>query len=407
MNTSTYSLEEACGIKSYHNTFSRNIPFKLHKNYPENFIVYEILPNGKVLNETSKFGENEPGLFYHCLLRKRLIDTPGAIKILSKELKIPNDWIGYAGLKDAQGITNQRISIFNLNLETISKSSFNNFSLSNFTRKKYEVTLGDLWGNRFLISMDPINKTDITDFDMEELYNILNTLNKMQFPNYFGLQRFGSSRPVSHLIGKFLLKGDYESAVKTYLTNTTKFENENITFLRKELYTNWNYEKFISQIPKHYHYEILLAMSLYKHPNNYFKAFNEIPLLMKKFFISSYQSYIFNELLSKYLTNLDSGVELISRFPIISQNADLSILPDYLRNYLDYLLQKDDVAIDDFKKIKFSFKFNKQQFRKTFVSLADYEFQLNKERLILSFSLPKSSYATMIVRELNRFYDLA
>ena len=91
MNNPTPNIEEICGIDSYYNTFSREIPYKLHKSIPENFIVNEILLNKQVLNENVTFGDNEAGLFYHCLLTKKSIDTPGAVKLLSKELKIPLD----------------------------------------------------------------------------------------------------------------------------------------------------------------------------------------------------------------------------------------------------------------------------------------------------------------------------
>ena len=36
-------------------------------------------------------------------------------------------------------------------------------------------------------------------------------------PNYFGLQRFGATRPVTHLVGECILHGDFEKAVITYI----------------------------------------------------------------------------------------------------------------------------------------------------------------------------------------------
>ncbi len=396
------SVNEICGIKSYYNTSFSKIPFYLHKNIPENFQVFELLKDKSLVNSTVDFGKDENGLFIHCLLQKRLIDTPGAIKLLSTELHIPNDWIGYAGLKDAKGITYQRISIFNTKLELIKNLQFSNFSLSNFKRKRYEVNLGDLWGNRFSITLNKNESTDSIDLNFEELKDSLDHCKTTIFPNYFGLQRFGSSRPVSHLLGKYILKNDYENAVKTYLTTISKFENENISQLRKNLSQNLDYKQFLENLPKNYHYERVMAKSLVNYPNNYFRALNEIPLLMRKFFVNSYQSYIFNELLSEYLMRIHSESIKIEKMPIISSNSDFSSLPDYLQNHLDFILRKDDLSFDNFRKSKFSFDTKKKRFRKTFVSLDNFNFQIEKEKILINFSLPKSSYATMIIREISQ-----
>ncbi len=402
MTSLTQSIEEKCGIWSYHNNFFQHFPFQLNKHIPENFIVNEILNNKTIMEPLANFGREEKGLFIHCVLKKKLIDTPGAIKILSKELHVPNDWIGYAGLKDAQGITFQRISIFNTQIENLQKLFFTNFSLFNFTRKKYEVNLGDLWGNRFTITLNPRSLNIDESIFINEIKERIQELDKFSFPNYFGLQRFGTNRPVSHQIGKYLLRKDFESAVKTYLTYTSAFENEKLSLLRNTLSIDWDYKRFRENIPKNYNYEIIMARSLEKYPNNYFRAFNEIPLRMKKFFISSYQSYIFNELLSKYLSNFQMDEKIITELPLISQNADFSTFPDYLQNYLMYLLKKDEIDLKNFKDLNIYFKSSKKQLRKTFISLTDYNYQINNNNLILSFSLPKSSYATMIIREITR-----
>ena len=304
MYLSQKSLEEQCGIKSSFNKFNHIISFRLNKQIPENFIVNELInKNFQADSSSSILGEDEPGLFIHCILQKRLIDTPGAIKILSKELHVPNDWIGYAGLKDSQGITSQRISIFNTKIELLKQLKFTNFSLTNFTIKKYEINLGDLWGNRFIISMDRKKDRIINNSEKKSLQETLQELSNCIFPNFFGLQRFGGTRPISHHIGKYLLKNNYEMAVKTYLSTISILENEKITLLRKNLSQNWDYKSFVEHLPKNYHYELVMAQSLMKFPNNYFRAFHEIPLRMKKLFISSYQSFIFNELLSFYLEN--------------------------------------------------------------------------------------------------------
>ena len=87
---------------------------------------------------------------------------------------------------------------------------------------------------------------------------------------------------------------------------------------------------------------------------------------------------------------------------MISHTGDFSFLPDYLKDFLNFLLEKDDISLTDFKNVSEFFKSNKSQVRDTFISLDNFEYRLDEEKLILSFSLPKSSYATMVIRELER-----
>ena len=407
MFSSTQSIEEFCGINSYYNKFPFILPYHLHKSIPENFVVNEILNDKKVINTANSLGDQEKGLFIHCVLKKILIDTPGAIKLLAKELKIPSDWIGYAGLKDAQGTTFQRISIFNPDQHMLDQLHFTNISVYNFIRKKYEVNLGDLWGNRFSITMDRVTNENAINFNIDELSTFLHKLNDTIYPNYFGLQRFGTSRPISHIVGKYLLKKDYESAVKTYLITESVLESNNITNLRRKLALDWDYKSFMDQIPRNYHYERSMANSLSKYPNNYMKAFHSITSRIKKLFVSSYQSFIFNELLSMYILKKETNNSLINEFPLVNSKADFSLLPGYLQDHLESLLKKDQLTLDDFKKSDVSFKSKKNQFRKTFVKLDDFNFQLdsNFNKLVLNFSLPKSTYATMIIREFTRNFN--
>ena len=402
MNTSKHQLEEISGIKSFFNNFSTTSSFILNKNIPENFIVNEILPNKTVVEEKTFFCNEESGLFFHAILKKRLIDTPGAIKILSKALKIPSEWIGYAGLKDSKAITYQRISIFNTPLTKVQNLQFQNLSLHQLTRRKYEVNLGDLWGNRFQISMDPIEDGGSSKEKFKSIEKSLEKLKDSYFPNFYGLQRFGSTRPISHIVGKYLLKNDYENAAKVYLTSQSTFEPEKITELRKKLAEDWDYTFFINNLPRNYQYEILLSKSLSNFPNNFFRAINAIPNRMKKFFVSSYQSFIFNELLSEYIRTYNENTDIIKFLPLLTQKFDISSLPDSLGSHVEYLLNNDEISFDDFKKTAFSSKFKKEQYRSTFIKLTDFKYSLQKDQLLLEFSLPKSSYATMVIREIER-----
>ena len=68
-------------------------------------------------------------------------------------------------------------------------------------------------GNQFKIKITDTTK-DISKFN--EFDKIL---------NFYGYQRFGSKRPVTHLIGKALLQQNYTKAVNLLLSFTSEYEN--------------------------------------------------------------------------------------------------------------------------------------------------------------------------------------
>jgi TruD family tRNA pseudouridine synthase len=46
-------------------------------------------------------------------------------------------------------------------------------------------------------------------------------------PNYFGHQRFGTTRPITHLVGKSLSQGNFEEATMLFLANPSHTSTSN------------------------------------------------------------------------------------------------------------------------------------------------------------------------------------
>ena len=53
--------------------------------------------------------------------------------------------------------------------------------------------------------------------------------------NYFGEQRFGGIRQITHIVGKEFLKGRFKEGVMLYLTHTVEGEQEEIKKARERL----------------------------------------------------------------------------------------------------------------------------------------------------------------------------
>ena len=46
------------------------------------------------------------------------------------------------------------------------------------------------------------------------------------YPNYFGVQRFGVVRPITHKVGELLVKGDIEGAVRCYVCDPPRIGSD-------------------------------------------------------------------------------------------------------------------------------------------------------------------------------------
>jgi len=154
------------------------------KQKPEDFIVKEV-PN-KIFNKTN-------GKYLIYSLKKINRNTEDCIQHLSRTLKVPRKFLGFAGTKDHNAITEQYISVFNVqNLKSKIKNikGLENFSLEFIGYLDNPLSLGDLATNKFEITIRALDKR----VDIENPHSII---------NYFDEQRFSKN---NHIIGKAIIK---------------------------------------------------------------------------------------------------------------------------------------------------------------------------------------------------------
>ena len=138
------------------------------------------------------------GEYCHFVMYKENKDTMQAINLLAKCLRIKPDRFSYAGTKDGRAITVQSVSVFRIdarNLQGLNKV-LNKVHVGNFEFKKVPLKLGDLKGNTFVVVLRNVDGSD------EQIEAGMSSLKDIGFINYYGLQRFGSSRNATHAIGE-------------------------------------------------------------------------------------------------------------------------------------------------------------------------------------------------------------
>lgn len=367
------------------------------KEQVEDFVVEEIADirlkdNGKCLIlKLTKYG----------------LTTIEAIEMLSSTLRISPSRFGYAGNKDKRAITTQYISVKNAEPEEMMVFSPN--MEIEVIGKGDHITPKVLIGNRFEITVRniPLRKAET----ISRVEKILEELNGY-FPNYFGIQRFGN-RKITPIVGKEILKGNYEEAVWLYIGKTENNELEKIRKIRKELYDNRNAENAAEKFPKQYRYEKLLLYHLAKRPKDYIGAIKSLPIQIQRLFVHTYQSYIFNEILSEIIKT-ESDKEEVKKIylPIVGYNTVLKGSP-YEKAILN-IMRKDGIGLESFKIKEFPYLSSKGTYRKCFakykkfriLAVEEDELNVDKIKITVKFELGKGSYATSLLREFMKTPDL-
>lgn len=335
-------------------------------------------------------------------LRKQNMTTMEAIDTLSNILHISKDRVGYAANREKRAVTEQYISIEGVTEEDVNQIFTDEFDLE-VVGENGHISLGNLDANRFEINIRNLNLPveDIRDRTLK----IVDELDG-KFPNYFGRQRFGSARPITHQVGRHILKGDFEEAVWTYIAKPYDEEYKSIRKVREELWETRQVEDMAEKFPKHYRYEKALLYHLTKNEGDYKGAIKRLPEGLQRLFIHAYQSWVFNCVLSRLIEDdwYDEEYEL----PLIGYKTELGdSKPDKM---LKEILDQEGVSQDDFQLQEFPELRSEGSSRRAFADFRNFEIldiedddlNMAKNRMKVKFDLPKGAYASIFLREIMK-----
>lgn len=246
------------------------------KESAESFVVDEL---------SNTLPEVENGKYQILRVRLRNWETNKFVIYLARKLGISRKRITYAGTKDRTGITTQLFCVNSQN--PVREISFEDVEVLDMFRSDTMLKLGDLQGNRFSIDL----KLSGSDSRVQSVIDELNEYGG--FPNFFGYQRFGSLRPITHRVGRLLVQNRYEDAVLEYLCDP---EIDTDSF-RIDLCNERNYRKALAEFPERLHYERAILQHIVE-KKTLQNALMVLPKNLQIMFVHAYQSYIFNRILS-------------------------------------------------------------------------------------------------------------
>jgi tRNA pseudouridine13 synthase len=261
-------------------------------------------PHDFLVDEVFEEMSYEGGRYLVLEVEKTDWDTHHLIRELSRKLRISQKRFGWAGTKDKRAVTVQRISIMNLDEAELKRITLPGLKIKVLGRTNRSVGLGDLLGNRFRIT--------IRDLACPEPGATLariteETMQQKGVPNYFGVQRFGETRPVTHKVGEALARGKIEEAVYIYLALPFSGEPERTREARERLWVSRDIPSALKDFPEYLHHELAMLNYLAEHPGDYAHSFDVLSVNLKRLFVHAYQSYLFNKILSH---RLDAKLEL-------------------------------------------------------------------------------------------------
>lgn len=238
------------------------------------------------------------GQHTYLKIEKEGLSTFQAIRLIARALGIDVREIGYAGLKDAQAVTVQTISVGDVPVERAARLKIDGIRVLEVSRHTNKLKVGHLRGNRFEIRI-----REVTPAALPAAQAIVDVLSRRGVPNFFGEQRFGV-RGDTHLLGRALVQGNHEGFVRRYLGMPHPDETPQIRQAR-QLFDEGQIAAALDLWPFSLAEERIVLQALLKYPGDYARAVRSLPHKLLKFFASAYQSALFNRLLAERLDALD------------------------------------------------------------------------------------------------------
>lgn len=406
MNSTVPVIDRMAGIELYSTDFEGIGGSIKEKN--EDFKVLELLTE-LISKDISKIPDKSYR-FPLLLLNKKGLDSNHAIIEIFNQL---GTRIRVLGIKDAKAVTTQYATCEGSKYEG-GTTRHTNLSLVGFTR--HSIKKSHIMGNQFEISITNPNRNDISEF-ITEITNI---------PNYYGLQRFGSERLVTHLVGREIIKRNFKRAVEIFLCDTTEYDTQFSKEIREKFTDPKNYGSVIKTLPKGMDLERNILRSL-DNGRGYIAALRSVPINIRRLFVHAYQAFLFNRCLSNMIRDgesitsclkndfcfkLENQLTLGKLMKYINDDDHTEMVPAmHLPGYsfkstdgrferkLSHMLKQENISPKDFYVKDMQELSVEGGFRQLPLLVNDFSYS---DDLHVKFKIPVGAYATILLRELMK-----
>ncbi len=251
------------------------------KQKPEDFSV----------KESYRFEEVVGGRFRVYLMDKQKLSTFEAADRLRNAFGLRPGAISYCGLKDKQGRTEQLIAVDGADVDMQEPD----LRLKYLGRSDKALSAANITSNRFAVTVRALTEASIGPLNVAAA-----EINRLGVVDYFDSQRFGSLKHGQGFIAKDLIRGDFEAALRNYMARPSPLDRTEDAKVKAFWKDNWG--KWNARVPfagtKKYH-RILKALR--EDPKDFVRAFLQIDADYRAMLLFTYQSYLWNEGVRRYL----------------------------------------------------------------------------------------------------------
>jgi tRNA pseudouridine13 synthase len=334
-----HPAERAVGME-YYVSGADGIGGRLRES-PEDFRVREL----EALDAAPL--DADPGSYPELVLRATLRDwdTNDFARRLSDALGVSRERVSWAGTKDKRAVTTQLFTVRGIDLDELPE--IRGAEIEALGRAGRSLSFGDLAGNAFEIRVadavdeapervaaavrdlrafagedaepDPESAADADDLPIDATVGV---------PNYFGQQRFGSRRPVTHVVGLAIARDDPREAVRLYAGNPAETEPDDTRAARDRVDAAFgagegaesddaersaaagDWAACLDGIPGKLRFERSMVHRLADRgvdpdappdDEDWWHALEAVPSNLQRLFVNAAQSFLFNRIVSERL----------------------------------------------------------------------------------------------------------
>ena len=297
----SHPVERAVGIE-YYVSDTDGVGGRL-RDRPREFRVREREAFDVDLQPVDAGAGSYPHLVFRATLRGW--DTNDFAAALSDELGMSRERVSWAGTKDKHAVTTQ---LFSVRFDGTDLPAVGDADVEVLGRAGRPVLFGDLAGNEFEVVVRDPERPENADDVAEELRAFAadrgGRAETVAVPNYFGQQRFGSKRPITHRVGLDVVRGDWESAAVRYVCETGEREPDRTRQARTAVDEDRDWAAALERLPGHLRYERAIVGRLAEGaagPEDYRAALERLPTNLQRMLVNAAQSYAFNRMCSERL----------------------------------------------------------------------------------------------------------
>lgn len=299
------------------------------------------IPEDFIVEEIPLVELKTNGIYIYFWLIKRDCTTINAVQEIANFLHIPAKYIGVAGNKDKLAVTKQLCSL---------KITYEK-QLKQFIHKLIKIEIAGYGDERIAAGLLKGNYFQIIVRDADKIPS-----KKEWFINYFGTQRFSSDNIE---IGKAILQQNFRLAVELLQESQKKFISSSSS------------TDFIQTIKK-------------------------VPNKILRLIINAYQSDLWNKIITQITKNTLPSENLTVQLPGFGFEENQE-----LRTRYEQLLEKDNLSLESFIVRSLPDISCEACERKVWIQVTNMTITQNSDKtILLTFTLPKGSYATEVIRQL-------